>query len=285
VKKNLAQFFQNRTIAIATMHQKERALAPFLENRLGLKYIVPEQFNTDLFGTFSGEIARSDSQVETARMKCLQAMKLTGLDIGIASEGSFGPHPTLFFLPANSETLIFIDKKNNIELVVHECSTETNFSGKKINTEEELIDFAKTIGFPEHGLILRPEQQTYKDQIKGIQSWKQLNMHWQKLAEKYGSIYVETDMRAFVNPTRMNVIAKTAQKLVDIIENQCPSCSWPGFSIESSSAGLLCNRCSLPTKSILANKYLCKNCDFSEDIMYPNGKQTEDPMYCDFCNP
>ncbi len=285
MKKNLAQFFQNRTIAIATMHQKERALAPLLENRLGLKYIVPEQFNTDFFGTFSGEIARSDSQVETARMKCLQAMKLTGLDIGIASEGSFGPHPTLFFLPADLETLVFIDTKNNIELVVHECSTETNFTGNTINTEEELMAFAKAIGFPKHGLILRPEQQTFNDQIKGIQSWKQLKMHWQKLAEKYGSMYAETDMRAFVNPTRMKVIAKTAQKLVDIVENQCPSCSCPGFSIESSSAGLPCNRCSLPTKSILANKYLCKNCDFSEDIKYPNGKQTEDPMYCDFCNP
>lgn len=31
--------------------------------------------------------------------------------LGIASEGSFGPHPSMFFISADDEFLIYMDKK------------------------------------------------------------------------------------------------------------------------------------------------------------------------------
>lgn len=40
------------------MHGKENVLSPILEKALGVETIVPESFNTDLYGTFSGEIPR-----------------------------------------------------------------------------------------------------------------------------------------------------------------------------------------------------------------------------------
>ena len=138
--------FEGRTLVIATMHKKEQILAPILETGLGVKCILPEHFNSDQWGTFSGEIERSLDPVATAREKCLRAMELSGCDLGIASEGSFGPHPNLFFIHADDEFLLLIDSKNNIEIISRELSTKTNFNAKTIHTEKELLDFFRFTG-------------------------------------------------------------------------------------------------------------------------------------------
>ena len=119
--------FQDRKLIIVTKHEKEKAIAPFLEKSLGVSCFVNENFDTDILGTFTGEIERELDPIATARQKCLMAMELTNCDLGIASEGSFGPHPTIFFVSADDEFLIFIDKKNNLEIIARELSTATNF--------------------------------------------------------------------------------------------------------------------------------------------------------------
>ena len=40
--------FRDRLAVIATMHRKELAIAPILESSLGVKVIVPQDFNSDL---------------------------------------------------------------------------------------------------------------------------------------------------------------------------------------------------------------------------------------------
>jgi hypothetical protein len=124
--------FKDRKLVIATMHKKEQVLAPILENGLGVKCILPEHFNSDEWGTFSGEIERKQDPIETARQKCLKAMELSGCDLGIASEGSFGPHPSIFFVQADDEFLLLIDSKNKLEIISRELSTNTNFNSKAI---------------------------------------------------------------------------------------------------------------------------------------------------------
>ena len=124
--------FQNRKLIIATKHQKESVIAPILEKELGINCFINETFDTDTLGTFTGEIERKLDPISTAREKCLQAMKLSNCDLGIASEGSFGPHPSMIFINADDEFLIFIDTLNHIEIIVRELSTSTNFNGKQI---------------------------------------------------------------------------------------------------------------------------------------------------------
>lgn len=158
--------FENRRLIIATMHKKESVIAPILEKELGINCFIDESFNTDSFGTFTGEVERQIDPVSTAREKCLQAMMMNDCDLGVASEGSFGPHPSLFFESANDELLIFIDKRNKLEILVRELSTETNFNGKQLKNENELLDFAKSIGFPEHGLILRKSKDDVSEVYK-----------------------------------------------------------------------------------------------------------------------
>ena len=48
-------------------------------------------------------------------------------DLAIASEGSFGPHPQLFFGYCNEEWLVIKDKKNNAEWFAKIISTFTSF--------------------------------------------------------------------------------------------------------------------------------------------------------------
>jgi hypothetical protein len=89
--------FKGRSLVIATKHEKEKVITPLLEEALGVVCFIPEGFDTDTLGTFTGEIERKLDPISTARQKCLMAMKVSNCDLGIASEGSFGPHPSLFF--------------------------------------------------------------------------------------------------------------------------------------------------------------------------------------------
>ncbi|MFV8368112.1 DUF6671 family protein [Flavobacterium sp. LB2R40] len=277
--------FKDRKLLIATKHHKEQVIAPIFEKGLGVHCFVPHNYDSDIFGTFSGEVERKNSALETVRAKCLLAMEQFNCDLGIASEGSFGSHPSLFFAQADDELLLFIDKKNNLEIVVRELSLNTNFYGATINTKEMLLDFADRVKFPTHGIILRAKQGDLTPIIKGITTRSQLEESFEHLSSVFGSVYAETDMRALHNPTRMGVIKIAAQKLLETIKTGCPSCKTPGFSITAVESGLPCSWCSTPTRSTLSFIYTCRKCTFSLQKMHPHQKTTEEPGYCDACNP
>ena len=277
--------FKGRDLVIATKHGKEKVIAPILEKELGVKCFVSLDLDTDILGTFTGEIERKEDPVTSARNKCFMAMELTNCDLAIANEGSFGPHPTLYFIPADDEILVFIDKKNGVEIIAREISTESNFSGSAIKTEKELLAFATNAHFPSHGLILRKSKDDYSTIVKGITSAAQLKKVFFKLITDYGAAFVETDMRAMYNPTRMKIIENATKKLVEKINTLCPACNMPGFGITDAKEGLPCEICNFPTRSTISYLYSCQKCSYQKEEKYPKGKQTEDPMYCDFCNP
>lgn len=277
--------FTNREIIIATNHHKEKVIAPLLEKHLQLKCFVPINLDTDRLGTFSGEVERVDDPITTLRNKCLMAMVENNYDLGIASEGSFGAHPSLFFIPANDEFIILIDKKNNIEIIAREISTNTNFNADTISSEADLKNFANKVNFPTHGLILRKSKNEFEGMCKGIIDWDTLISVFNDLINQYGSAYIETDMRAMMNPTRMSVIEKATEKLIEKIKSKCPSCQTPGFSITESKSGLPCENCGLPTRSTLSYIYSCSKCNFEKEEKFPKQKTKEAAMYCDYCNP
>ncbi len=277
--------FKGRSLIIATKHKKENVIAPIVENTLGVICFVNENFDTDKLGTFSGEIERELDPLSAARQKCLLAMELSNCDLGIASEGSFGQHPNVPFGSADEEFLIFIDTKNNIEIVVRELSMVTNFNGKSIKNEKDLLEFAELVKFPSHGLILRKSKNNAESMMKGITNVKDLKDRFKELFDIYGSVFAETDMRALFNPSRMSVIESAAHKLVKKINSYCPNCNLPGFGVTVVKKGLPCGLCNSPTASTLSFIYQCKGCDFEKEKLFPNNKTEEDPMYCDFCNP
>lgn len=281
----MPRFFEGRTLVIASMHRKEEILQPLLEQKLGITVQVAKGLNTDLLGTFSGEVARLADPLTTARKKCELALDLSGCDLALASEGSFGPHPAAFFLPANEEWLLLVDRKNNVEIHARHLSLETNFSGQEFHTIKELDAFASKVGFPSHGLILRKSKEEMNGMLKGIIDPSQLRMAALQLLEIQGSAYIETDMRAMFNPSRMKVIQETAQLLLQKLNSRCPSCQLPGFSITSTEPGLPCSLCGTPSNAALAHLLVCNYCNYQERVAFPDGKKTEDPQYCQVCNP
>jgi ribosomal protein S27AE len=271
------------------MHQKERVMAPILSRELGINVIVPENFDTDRFGTFTRHIKRTGSQVEAARFKALAAMEVTGAAIAFASEGTFGPHPFVPGLSLNREIVIFIDKKHDIEIIAQEASIETNFNSKKIKQFDQAYAFAKQVGFPSHGLVVmfntssadRPEI------IKGIASDEQLleAVTLGLSQSRDGRVQIETDMRSHYNPTRMKNIEKATLDLIGKLNQLCPQCDWPGFDLVDRKLGLPCGVCGFPTEMKLAVIYQCKKCGFSEQKLFPDGIETADPARCSYCNP
>ena len=277
--------FSGRKLLIATKHKKEEVIAPILEEELGVTCFVDLNFDTDQLGTFTGEIDRLEDPIATVRNKCLMAMELANCDLAVASEGSFGPHPSFFFAHADDEFLILIDKKNNLEIIIRELSLETNFNGAILTSLDELYEFTKNYNFPSHALIIRESASENKEIIKGITNWEVLLEAFDYYFKKNGNAYIETDMRAMYNPTRMNVIKNATKKLAKKILSCCPNCTTPGFGVSEVKPGLPCKMCNLPTKSTFSYIYKCDKCSFEKEEKYPHEKQMEDPMHCDFCNP
>lgn len=280
-----SSFFNKRNLLVATKHQKEKVIAPLLFSEFEINCLVNPNIDTDSLGTFTGEIERSDDVLTTLRKKCELGCQFEDADLILASEGSFGPHPHLFFAPVNEEMILLKDIKNDLEFFAKILSSETNFSAQSIDSWEELIQFSNQIGFPEHGIILRKSREEKVQLIKGITTWEELEDGFHAVKCKNGSVYAETDMRAMFNPTRMKVIEQCTQKLIDLMHSKCPECQTPGFQIVNATSGLPCFSCGLPTQSIKSHFYACKICDHRREKLYPDGKTHEEPTFCDFCNP
>lgn len=277
--------FEGRRLVIATKHGKEKVLGPLLESVLGVECLILPEFDTDQFGTFSGEVSRVDDPLTTAKKKAQLAMEISGCDMAVASEGSFGPHPTLYFTAADEELLLLVDKKLDLEIAVRQLSTDTNYSSVTVTTWEELLDFAKKVGFPSHALILRRSHDDLTTVKKGITDIIELKEYFMELRARYPRVCVETDMRAHHNPSRMAVIEQAGRKLTEVVIVKCPNCSNPGFGLIDVTSGLVCSLCGTPTASIKSHVYGCKKCGHTDERMFPFDKKQEDPMFCDVCNP
>lgn len=279
--------FADRVLVIATMHRKEEAIAPPLQTELGVHIQVPQGFDSDRFGTFTRDVARPADQLETARLKLRHALEMTGADLGVASEGSFGPHPALPMLPLNRELVVLVDQAQQLEVVGEATSTETNYSHATVTTLEAAQAFAHKARFPSHGLVAMPMADPQDASVihKGIVSEAELLEVVGQLLSKYGQAHLETDMRAMMNPTRMRAIAQATQDLLWKLQQRCPDCGYPGFVIGDRKPGLPCDLCGLPTDLTLTAIYHCGNCGHQQAVKYPDGLQTADPAQCPFCNP
>jgi Zn finger protein HypA/HybF involved in hydrogenase expression len=277
----------NRFAVLATMHRKEQAIAPLLEQELGIKTIVPPNLNTDIFGTFTRNVKRLGTQIEAARAKAVKAIDLTGETLAIASEGSFRPHPVIPYLAVNCEIVLLLDQSHGLELVGQAISTATNYRHQLVESLQQAQQFAQEVGFPEHGLVVMGGDSLTQEApiIKGITSEEQLADAFEVALRHSSKVHLETDMRALYNPSRMKVIHKATQDLLRKIAQTCPQCSYPGFDIVERKPGLPCGLCHQPTQLTLFAVYRCEHCGFTKEELFPDGRSTVDPGECEYCNP
>lgn len=185
--------------------------------------------------------------------------------------------------------VLLLDTVNEFEIIATELSFETNHSHTSIQTVEEGLLFAEKVGFPEHGLVVMSTANPEKSEkiFKGITNQQELIDAVKITIESSpeNKAHIETDMRAMYNPTRMKVIAKTTETLINKILNTCPNCNVPGFDIIDTKPGLLCEMCHFPTNLIKSEIYQCQKCHYQETKDFPNNTKYADPMYCNYCNP
>ena len=277
--------WKKRTLCIVTQHRKELVIGHVLRDALGIEAYTPQHVDTDLFGTFSGERIREHDALSAARKKGEWANREFRATLVVASEGSFGPDPLIPYVHVNEEWLVFTDYENDFECVVRSITHQTNFAAQFIMQQKELDDFCARVQFPSHAIILRPDENTYDDMRKGIQHADELYEFAAMLWKKYGRLYAETDMRAMHNPTRMQHISQLANELAARLQNACTQCGYPGYSVTHTENGLPCSSCHMPSTYVKAHVYTCKQCSHTERVMYPNGKENIEPMYCMYCNP
>lgn len=276
-------------VALATKHEKQLAIAPALALTPGLTVVVPPALDTDSLGTFTGEIERPAPARQTALMKAHLGIHASGLPRAIASEGSFGPHPQAFMLPAAVEILAFIDEDLGIEITEQRLSSQTNFAHTTTaSLDEPTEQFLERALFPTHAIIVRPNDANPSTLLhKGITNTASLAHAIDTCADASpdGRARLETDMRAHHNPTRMREIAVLAETLADRLAEQCPACETPGYGTVEVERGLPCGLCGAPTERIATEIQGCPRCEHRTVRPREDGLATADPGECGFCNP
>lgn len=277
--------FSNRTASVLTKHGKELVFNKVLGSAIGMQVKHTNAYDTDLLGTFTLETPRYGTQLDAARKKAQMGIELLGTDLGLANEGAFVADPYAGLLPWNNELVILIDHQHQLEI--------TGFSGAPaqnahsyIGHWEELEKFTHTALFPSHQLVIKPTDEYHPRSIKNISNMTQLKeaFEWASAHSSKGIVYVENDLRAFANPTRMENIRLAIIDLANKLNSLCPACQTPGYWIQDILRGLPCNVCGMPTDQEITKIWGCFKCTH-HDKEGVKVLRFANPAQCKYCNP
>lgn len=275
--------FRGETVLFATMHGKEEILTSQL-NEVGLT-CLGTKINTDEFGTFTGEVERHGSVRETLRKKISAVSSNQTGRFVLASEGSFGPHPILGFVPTDLESLLLWDRKYDVEIYAEFLCLQPVNGEKLLGPSDDFRNALLQLGFPEHGVIVHPEGKLVPV-FKGLHSELKVAqaMLDSFMVSKTAKVVIANDLRACHNPTRRNAISRAGLVLLDKLNSFCPGCAYPGFAIARGMPGLPCAACEEPSAASKELIWECAKCSHSERRARPDGKRTIDMSECEFCN-
>lgn len=277
--------YTGETLHVATLHDKSALLAPVFA-RAGIA-CVPVQVDTDRFGTFAGEIERQGTVRETLRQKiAAAAAALPSGRLFLASEGTFGPHPTIGLVPSDLETLLLWDRDRAIEIEAHALSLDVVHAEVVHEPGTDLTDFFARTHFPSHGVIVRPEG-GFAPLFKGLHTPNEVVAAIAQAAPTAttGRVILATDLRANHNPTRQRVIVEAGEALLALICSTCARCGAPGFRSTTRVLGLPCEWCGRPSAAPCEFVFACQSCTHTEVRPRPDGRTSIDPGQCEFCNP
>ncbi|MHB1512840.1 MAG: DUF6671 family protein [Acidiferrobacter sp.] len=277
--------YRGQRAAFLTQHGKERIVAPVLEGFVGCLVERVTGYDTDLLGKFTRDIPRAGTQIEAARRKARIGMELSGLPVGLASEGSFTVDPFAGMFPWNVEFLVFLDDLLGLE-VVGMAQGRANSAQILAAGWEDAERFAHAVRFPDHYLVLRPDHDSDTRIRKGIADWSGFKAAFEEAAAQSssGRVFVEVDLRAYANPTRLVNIRLAAVDLGRRLASLCPVCRTPGFWTVEVIAGLPCQACGAPTRERRAEVHGCLKCGHRVTRDREDHAQA-DPARCDICNP
>lgn len=292
----MSKDYRGATAALATMHGKESAISPAMLSHLGLRIVAPPNLDTDALGTFTGEVPRVGTMRDVAIRKARLGMRASGLRIGIANEGSFGPHPVIPFVRAGMEVMVLVDDERDLIITESLIAEEVVHEETLIASASELEQFLPRARFPTHALVVAPNltaspwwklHPEYARARKGVVRHSDLADAVDRAARisEDGRARVATDLRAHMNPTRMRAIARLASLLAARIATCCPACQAPGFGKAGPAPGLPCRTCgeesTIPRGDILK----CPACAYEREDGRLAVCVPAEPGDCPRCNP
>jgi hypothetical protein len=271
-----------KSAVIVTMHGKGRVIESPLAGT-GLRFLGCPAIDTDRFGTFTRDIARTGSQIEALLAKARAGLvEVPQADFALASEGAFGPHPQMPFLPAGLELVGLLDRQSGKAVIGRNLTINTNFAQAEARSCDEAEAFASRVGFPEHAVVVM-EGRSGPIVAKAVSAAKAFRKIASSVIERVGSVWLEADMRACVNPTRMNAIALASKDLARRLHARCPGCGFPDWT-PATIGGRPCAWCNRPTLEPWVEELVCDRCGHS-DTRCLEPKRKADPGHCGFCNP
>ena len=272
--------------AVLTSKHKKLPLIeiPFRES-LSIE-VVELPLDTDMLGTFSGEVKRTSTPIETAVKKARLGMQATGLPLGIASEGSIAPNPNVPWIQSDLEIMVFVDSDRDLVITESFLSHDIVATSIEITPGDQIDDFLQKSDFPRHALIVHPVQPVTPLYRKGITSLSELHKAIDECAHysAISKVRIESDLRAMHSPSRQLNIEKTAQLLAARVAALCPSCSTPGWGRTGYEYGVECSLCGELNKQIAKSEIVsCLKCDLRQSGRIIN--ESIDPARCNLCNP
>ena len=274
--------YNSRLVVMPTKHDKAKLVAKHFNDILAMQ-VQEVLVDTDVFGTFSGEIERVGTPLETAIKKARVGIETTGNPFAIASEGSVGPDPLLGFINANIETMVFVDDELGIQ--VHETIKSNEIVAFTTTTiKNNLDEFLKKADFPNHALMVKPN--SGQGAIKGIRDLVELEEAIKRSRDLStdGHVIIESDLRAMCSPSRQKNISAVAFKLVQRLSMTCPDCHSPGWGLKSYSRGVVCSECGDFSADAIKQEIMgCFKCEYTAVGAVIN--VTLDPARCMSCNP
>ncbi|CAM5179420.1 DUF6671 family protein [Alishewanella longhuensis] len=273
---------KNLQVALLTKHYKAGLIAPALQS-IGFDLISTDAFDTDTLGTFAGEVTRQLSPLDCARAKAKLAVSLTGLSIGLGSEGSFGGGPMPGLVNWDEELLLYLDGHSGQEIVAFAAGPVP--LAVVASDDLGILQAHMTEQDLQQGWILRHAKGVVKGLV-GISALEQAltaaNLLKTNTALKE-LVQLEPDFRAHLCPARQNYIRQAAEQLAARLQARCPECQAPDFWRKGAERGLPCELCAYPTSQV---KYYIKSCSCCGHTEHEATitKQAA-ATHCPLCNP
>ena len=278
--------YAGRTAVLSTKHDKLSLIGPPFERAVGLR-VDAVAVDTDTLGTFTGDVPRLGTPLDTAIAKARLGMSAAGQELGIASEGSIGPDPAVPFVIADRELVVLVDDRAGIVVWETHSSWDIVTATTTVRSGEDLEPFLSRAGFPVHQLIVRPNSGAVHPIHKGVTSLGDLTTAIGECASVAtdGFARVETDLRAHACPSRRTIIAGAAERLARRIAARCPACGAPGWGRVDVLLGVPCAWCGTEVARPRAEIDGCAACEHraTRPVVPPEARA--DPGECPACNP
>ena len=273
--------YRHRSLALLTKHGKGDVISPAF-TALNVDIMTTDAFDTDRLGTFTREIPRALSPRDCAARKARLACELTGMDLGLGSEGSFGGGPMPGLVNWDDEILVLYDASQDLEITAY-ASGPVGLGHISSRSFQDLCNWMER--FPaEQAWILRLPDVIRKGLI-GKKSLRKLLADAGLLSggDITEEVRLEPDLRAMHCPERRIYIQQAAEQLCQRLQSACPACVAPDFWQTTVERGLPCAWCSEPTELAKMLIKECRQCGFTE--REPVAQDHADPGQCQRCNP